>query len=130
MSLHVLESSNELRFENSLRALDFEFSNLAVANRAQLVPNRSGRVGRRRGRRFGVNDEDADLGWRVVVRGDRRCESSFAHGTIQSRCAATAEHRREKIERRRVGVRRAGRSPAERKLGLSNVPAQLAITKA
>jgi hypothetical protein len=49
LSLHVFEASHELRLENSFRALDLEFSNLAVANRAELVPDRARGVGGRRG---------------------------------------------------------------------------------
>src|SRR6185437_1344592 len=61
------------------------------------------------------------------VRADRRREPAFSHGAIESRCAAGAKHCGEQIERRCIGMCRAGRSPTERELRLPDVARPFAI---
>jgi hypothetical protein len=46
LALHVLEAAEPVRLLNSFRALELEFSEVAVANRANLIPDAACRVGR------------------------------------------------------------------------------------
>ena len=130
LTFHVLQPSHPVRLVEPLRARNLGVGHTMLAHRAQLRPDGASRVGGPLGRRFGVDDEDPERGGRVVVCGHRRGELSFSHRAIQARGASPREHRREDVERRGVGVERAGRTPAKCHLRLPDVTRPFARTEA
>src|SRR5256885_2061977 len=77
-----------------------------------------------------MHHEHTEFGWRVIVRTNRRCELTLAHGPIQPRCPARTENHRQEVQCWRIDMQRARRTPPHRELRLPDVASELAVPEA
>ena len=117
------------RLEHALRPHDLLGEHGLVAQAGHLVPDRPRRGNRRRRRHIGVDDENAQIRRRVVVRAHRRRQLTLADRPIQTRRAARAEHAGGEVEHGGVLVHGGLRPPPEHELGLRDVAGELAIAE-
>jgi hypothetical protein len=83
LTFHRFEASHPPRLENAPHPLELGCVDRIFAQRSHLVPCSARCVSHALGARFGVNHEYAELGWRVIVCGDRRDELSLPHCAVQ-----------------------------------------------
>ena len=129
LSVHRLEPAQPSRLEHALRARQLLRAHTVRARRLHLAPRGERRIGQPRCRRLGVHHEHAHVARRVLIRGDAARELPLAHRTVEARRTAGSEHDPGQVERRRVGVTRRRRAPAERDVRLGDVTGQVACAQ-